>query len=82
MVNMKKNGSEELVFDYKMFDVISKDLAKHHKRIVSIRKNIAQNRKVSVMTKSGLIESLGNIIEHMKNAQHEIDTAKKELKMI
>ncbi len=82
MVNKKNSGSRELIFDYRMFDEISRDLKTHTKKVISLRKDIARNKKASVITKAGIIESLSNIIEHMENANEEIKSAKNELKRI
>lgn len=82
MTKKRDNGSDELIFDYKMFDEMSKDLKSHTIRVISLRKKIARNKKASVITKAGVIENLSNIIEHMERANNEIKSAKNELKRI
>jgi arginine deiminase len=82
MAKKKNSGSDELIFDYKMFDEMSKNLKSHSIKVISLRKEIARNKKASVVTKAGIIESLSNIIEHMENANKEIKSAKSELKRI
>ncbi len=78
---LKKNKTpNELILDYKLFDKMSKDITKHYKRIMSIRKEIARNKNVSVDLKFEFLESLDIILAHMKTAGKELDKSKKVLK--
>jgi hypothetical protein len=63
-----------------MLDKMSRDLREHQKNILKINKAFA--RKVKGDLKYGFIENLQIVAEHIKNAQKELDNAKKELKQI
>ncbi len=78
----KKNSSnsKELISDYIMFDSMSKDITKHYKKVLSIRKNIARNKKTSTDLKFEFLESLDIILDHMKKAAKELDRSKNVIK--
>ena len=80
---MRKNNnskSNELISDYSMFDSMSKDIKKHYKKVLLIRKDIAKNKKASSDLKFEFLESLDIILKHMKKAANEIDKSKKVIK--
>ncbi len=74
----KKN---ELMNDYKMLESMSRELAKHQKKVREIGKRIVKT-KVSLDLKEGLVENLEIVSNHMRKAGQEIDRAKKRLKLI
>ncbi len=80
MPSKNKSNKGELIADYAMFDKMSKDINKHYKRIMTIRKEIARNKNASVDLKFEFLESLDIILAHMKTAGKELDKSKKVLK--
>ena len=78
----KKNnsGPKELISDYVMFNDMSKDITKHYKKVLLIRKNIARNKTTRTDLKFEFLESLDIILDHMKKAAKELDRSKKVIK--
>lgn len=80
MAKSKEPKRNELMSDYRMLEKMSSDLREHQKNILKINKKLA--RKVKGDLKYGFIENLQIVAEHIKNAERELENAKKELKMI
>ncbi len=70
-----------LANDYRLLDMISKELLEHERRIMVIGKNVAR-KKIRTDLEDGMIENLDIVLEHMDNARKEIERAKKKLRMI
>lgn len=73
----KRTARRELLTDYVLLDRMSRSLSDHQKNVRTITKNVARRFRSNL--RLGLIESLGEISEHMSKARRELDKAKKEL---
>jgi hypothetical protein len=80
MAKPKRPKKTELMSDYGMLEAMSGSLGEHRKNVLKINKELA--RKLKGDFKYGLIENLQEVAGHMKNAQKELDKARKELKRI
>ena len=79
MARAKK--SNEISMDYRMLDVISKQLKKHEHILHDITaKAVAKKSKSDL--EYGLLENLDIVVGHMSKARKEIDRARSKLKMI
>lgn len=74
-------GSSELLNDYAMLNVMSRQLAAHQRKIFRIGKRLVERASQSDISE-GLIDNLDMVIAHMRRAQKEIETAKRKLKKI
>ncbi len=80
MAKSKLPKKTELMGDYRMLEKMSGSLKEHQKNVLAINKELAKKLKGDF--KYGLIENLQTVADHMRNAQKELDRARKELKRI
>ncbi len=76
----RETGKNEIIGDYLLLEVMSKDLSKHNKSLKQVGKRIAAG--MDSYNKYGLIDVLSMVSMHIERAQKELEKAKRELKFI
>lgn len=75
-----KKDNKELTRDYFMMESMARELKWHQQRVRELGKRMTNKAKIRL--KDGVIENLDLVVNHMHNAEKELNRAMDKIKMI